>query len=71
MARRADEILTISRWIPPHCVQRNVQYSEDRPGMTRMTARRASHCGQLERVAAGERIGLASLLSGMVTEMPP
>jgi hypothetical protein len=69
IARRADDILTISKWIPPHRVHRRVQYSEDRPGMTRMTVRRASHCGQLERVAAGsDPAGLASLFSGMVVK---
>jgi hypothetical protein len=45
------------------------QYSDSRPGITRMTVKRASHCGQLDRVAAaGARIGMASRFSGMVVK---
>ncbi len=44
---------TISRWIPPHSVHLMVQYSAPaRPGMTRITARSASHCGQFDSTGA-------------------
>ena len=49
----------MSKWIPPHLVHLIVQYSQsDRPAMTRRTASRALHCGQLEStVAEGDRVG--------------
>jgi hypothetical protein len=43
----------MSRWIPPHLVHRIVQYSQPpRPGMTRITASRAPHCGQSDSTVA-------------------
>ena len=49
----------MSKWIPPQLVHLIVQYSQsDRPAMTRRTASRALHCGQLEStVAEGDRVG--------------
>jgi len=65
-----ESALRISRWMPPHLVQRMVQYSAPaRPGMTRNTTSEALHCGQsditcLEDSVAGFEDGCAGLDDG-------
>lgn len=57
----------ISRWIPPHRVQRMVQYSAPaRPGMIRSTASEAVQSGQFESTGVACRI-----CSGRETETWP
>src|ERR1700722_16830241 len=48
--------------MPPHFVQRMVQYSDPaRPEMIRRTFRPASHSGQLDRTAAGGVVSDSSM----------
>jgi hypothetical protein len=51
--------------MPPQRVHRMVQYSEPaRPGMTRMTDSRASHCGQLDRTGLDSDWAMEALTFG-------
>ena len=50
-----DAALTMSRWMPPHRMQRMVQYSDPaRPAMTRNTRSWPSQSGQWERTEADD-----------------